>query len=373
MENVALPLSTNAAITLKMRNVTRVKGKGPVLRCGISAAGMSFDIKNCIFEAGQENPQIFDCDTEVGADLLANPGRLDFKHCILWVPGWKPMDGPADALNRLIWFGKELPDISTSVRYIDPGFKSRIRGDYTLGDSHYAAGRGNADALPTERDLAGKAWTGNDVGCFANPPRKSLNLNQDLAVISGDSIARASYISRGSQKMGARFTAAVGSPSYDPRDYAVASLQANGFRWLVDYIMTERSPSVMACTIGVNNINVGHAPTAATPEEIAAVILNSLDRIAEWGATPLWIGSAPSAPSGEHLQDGLKVNAAVEAGCEKRGYLHGNLIEAFRDVENWTRVLYDGDGHGVHYDADGHAIAAEIAADLYRRAKGKAE
>jgi lysophospholipase L1-like esterase len=264
-------------------------------------------------------------------------------------------------------------------------------------------GTGSAADLPANGPLGGGAWTGNDVGCYPLPGAGAYNwastLTDNAVAAVGDSIMNggsgvgAGNLQQRAYKVlqswrpdlvvyGGDDSADYGSPIGDYPNVAQSGVAFNGMRvapinWVIDRVVQIYHPKYVILSIGVNNTlttdTYGYNPGGATNGDIANEIMSSLDRIASYGMTPIWIGLEYDNSGHTDTQESIAdaINALVDAYCETKGYVYDNQIARFRFNSNWKVDYYDnrpaGNDH-LHPDADGNIVLASIMDTALRKA-----
>ena len=339
-----------------------------------------------------------------GATFLSNPSNWDVTNNIVWNTN-TPATWDYGSFDHISINDSYYVPMDKSNRFMDPGFvnygTSPLNSDLHLGSGSIATGRGLESALPSSGDLSANNWTGNDVGCYANPVAipPTLSLTPNTLVVSGHSIPWGTGASVPSSNL---FNVLAAMPTMSTTTVlggqgtgycrALPALKSDGYSFLVDYIMWTDRPSTVTAQIVLNDILNYKAVQSASSflSSVAASITQSLQKIADYGARPIWVGDSSNlSTTGSTIYNGdiITINQAVEAYCAARSWSYGSILERLVFDPNWevgcrggcsshpqTGDYYDciytnADGAGcspnLHPNNNGHSMIASLMENLY--------
>jgi len=347
--------SPNAAYLTETNNTFDFSIANPTN--SISGTGYILQIENNIMIAGEQgvvNPSILSLADATSLDMIANPNNYTIKNNVFFNYLIETESfGDVEAELMSLVFSNYLLDIDPSNIFVNPSFADYANQDYFLLVTSWAAGRGDATALP-DLDREGVAWTGADVGAFANPPVRAVSLSS--AAFIGDSIMNGIGADVGSKnyEVFANLTSIQAKiPS------AIGGIQSQGTQWLVDYVMSERQPMWVFLSSGINNITTAK-PTNWNAASLAATNANTMHKIARWGGVPIWLGITPedSTPTNADA-----VNALMSATCADNEWSFANLSTRMQLYAGWATHYYDDVDVNVHPNNAGHTLIAQMAAE----------
>lgn len=332
------------------------------------------DIRNNIFSSTAASPVLHFAST-AAADLVSNPSNYIIKNNVFW-----SSTQVNNALDAIINGGNYLIPMDASNYYLNPNFNNVSTGDLTINSTptQWIAGKGSVSVLP-QYDRNGLAWAGSDVGAYQLPTSIAPTYTAgSLIAFVGDSIMNGSSATTGNG-VSSQFTSSTGVLS--AANSAVSGIKVEGLRHWIDYVAVTSTPSTMFLSIGVNNLsNLGaRNPTNITDQELATEIETSLQRIINWGITPIWLG-VESVPDDQTHPDA--VNTLVNAWAQSNGVRYGSILDQMRFNSNWNLQAESGGYYGctsssncgnvgatlstdVHPNNAGHALIANLAEYLY--------
>jgi lysophospholipase L1-like esterase len=226
--------------------------------------------------------------------------------------------------------------------------------NYNFGSNSKALGRGDAAELPTQ-DLNGVAWSGAHIGCYSNPSTAAWTMTprSGKIVIIGDSIALG--VGKTGQTTGTLsglFGSTpfeivgtyndIGSNDHD-QNMSEAGRGIKEVFGLIDRAAEQQQPQYVFFYYGHNNIggtgNV-NSPSAMTAESFANWTRVIMDKAADWGITPVWIGMAP-ARDGDHVTYPNTWNSAVETAITG-AYTYDSMTRRFFVNSKYAKCEADG-------------------------------
>ncbi len=330
----------------------------------ISNTGNIIDISNNIMIAGQ-----FGSGTHIiaialndasSADIVANPGNYVIAHNAFWNYTIENAFQDSEGELQGIIDSTYLLNIDRSNIFVKPYFTDYAGHDYTMTPSSWVSGRGDNTKLPTA-DITGAAWTGNDIGAYANPSAtaRSVTINANKFAFVGDSIMNGSSAGAGSKAY--EVFASLSSLSTDAGSVAVGGIQSQGVQWLADYVMTTYAPAHVFVSTGINNIS-NAVPTNWSISSLATVNLNILNRMSDWGATDVvWLG-IPSIQGNPPDNTSVNTtNATVQASWSN----YADLLSSMEVNSSWKTDYYASLTTDVHPNNAGHTLIAKLSYGAY--------
>lgn len=344
---------------LATKNCTFAKSTG-VGSIVLTRAGNIFSLKNSIFVQQTTGISLYVSDA-AAVDLFSNPSNFDVTNNVFW----NVTTPLTSAIYEATWKGaNELMPAGTSNFFINPILTDFTNNNY-IPTGLNICGRGAAASLPSGGDITGAAWAGNDIGCYKNASASVTTITPNASKFGfvGDSIMNGSSATDGNkcyEKLAAMtgLTNVIGG--------GVSGLGVEGFRFSVDQFLIDNSPAVVFVSIGVNNLvnAASNDPANLTNAQLATEIITCLQKIADWGVRPVWLG-IPSLVNNQTEPEA--VNALVEAACVTNGWSYGSILARMKFRSDWNSagVYYDNLAADVHPNNTGHLLIASLAENLY--------
>lgn len=324
---------------------------------GFSTVGNIIDMRNNIFSSNIAAPTLH-FDNTTAPDLISNPSNYVIKNNIFWTSA--QTNG---ALDAIINGSNYLIPIDNTNYYFNPNFNNTSTGDLTINPTptQWLAGKGDASVLP-QYDRNGQAWAGSDVGAHQLPTSVAPTYTSGSSIaFVGDSIMNNSSATTGNG-VTSQFTASAGVSSISGS--AIGGLKVEGLRHWIDYVAATSTPSKIFLSIGVNNLSFGgvRSPSSMTNQQLATEITSSLQRITNWGITPVWLG-VESTSSGQADSDA--VNTLVNAWAQSNGVRYGSILDQMRLNANWNLQAESGGYYGCTSSANCGNVGATLSTDVH--------
>ncbi len=322
--------------------------------------GSVYHVHNNIFYANNDfDYRPFIMTDAVITDLMNNPTHWDVTNNI-WYWSKAPVNG---VIQYQYFIGgiTHMDQVDSTNHYINPQFTNTATDDYTIQAGSYVCGHGLQASLPVDGDVAGAAWTGNDVGAYKCPSSSTgVTLLNKVAFV-GDSI----------MLQGTAASTFAGQTGLDVVAVADSAISGAGMQKIfdsIDAVMINSSPSTVFLSIGINDLAL-QSPASATNTEYANYILEMLQKIEDWGATPIWLGIGTLNNYGGLPDTPIPIiNAAVEAGCVSHGWACDAYYDQMTFNPTWQSAspngYYDTNAN-VHPNTAGYRLIGEFAEYLY--------
>jgi len=335
-----------------------------------SAASSSVSIKNNIFYTDMGPAYGFiQFSSSVDGYLYAinNPDKWVIKNNVYYNPHASPYDTTFPLFQSHAGLSSShVFSIDGSNHFLDPLIVSTSTFDFRLSASSLACGHGEISALPAT-DINGESWFGNDVGAYKCSSDNAHPVLQNKVAFAGDSISASASSPAG------HFTTLTGISASDPTIAAWSGGTMVRIFSTIDGLMSSVSPpNTIFLEIGVNDF-VNRFPdydsTYPTSQEYANYITSILDKINDWGATPIWIGNGSFNNNQLYTDEKIhEINELVEANCVIRGYVCGSYLDQMMLNPLWQSPSPDGYydiAENVHPNSTGKNLMASTAAYLY--------
>ncbi|MBU0614253.1 peptidoglycan-binding protein [Patescibacteria group bacterium] len=363
------------ATDLTFINNTVLRGEfSPITLAGSSTGpDTTAEVKNNIFvmktdgTPGYERSTFF-VTAPAASQFIATPSNWDVTNNIFWNTT-TPASWASGDFNEIVHCGDELLPIDKSNRFIDPDFVeigtdwSDGSKDLSLNSSTNITGRGlNSALLYVDHD--GSAWTGNDIGAYANPSATPTTITPttDTVAFSGDSImwGAGSTSTKGYEAFDAMTS---GVTVYGGTGRAIGGIGIDGFRFFVDYVMFTDTPETMMIANGLGNLT-GPA-TNQTNAQLANEIIEVLEKVSDEGITPIWLGLESLMGNPPDNTNVAAVNRLVDVATENNGWAYGSILDSMSFNTDWKTDYYADLTADLHPNDDGHAVIAQLAENLY--------
>ena len=282
-------------------------------------------------------------------------------------------EDPETNSTPLATAGTEMFPLTADNYYIEPGFTNAAGDNYTLTAASYASGRGEAASCPAGGDVTGAAWTGADVGCYANPGAAQMpTITAGTVAFVGDSIAQGTGNLAATNLTG---WTVVGNGNLGA---AIGGSYSETAKWLIDRAAITWGPEYAVIITGHNNFKSGvTVPTNATYQQAADDLMVVAEKCTYWGITPIFLGNAPASGANYAAQTTVPIafNAVLEAECIDGGYAYASITDrmvfnttfanAFNAAGN-TEGYYGKNGlaGNVHPNTVGYQLILSLAEDL---------
>ncbi len=329
----------------------------------LADAGHRPKIKNNVFMdySAAHVSIIFDLAT--GQDFIKNPTHIDMTHNGFW-----RNDCTFNDIHRTIVVGTEqelFPPDNTN-RWLNPNLDG-----FAIGAGSYLAGRGNSGDLPAA-DITGASWRGADIGAYANPPLRTFTPVPGTICFIGDSIMYGANAKPGNtcwEKFGEltnNLTIVNGTTT------SIGGMSISGFFWALDNNITANGCETVFTDVGLANIAWTDYPANVTLKELGAHLEDALQKVEDWGATPIWLGfgSKTGNPPDNAKVDDLQ--SRIEARCVTNGWKYGSWLDRMRLRSDWKDhgIYYfclDGEGckADIHPNDNGQLLIGSLAESLY--------
>jgi lysophospholipase L1-like esterase len=287
--------------------------------------------------------------------VFNNPTALVLKNNVFWA------DTIADntSYDEVVYAANYQIPVDISNWFVNPLLDPTT---HAIGAGSYAAGKGDITALPAT-DLLGNAWSGADVGAVSNPATTGLSLTSNKAAFVGDSIMRGLTGPTAGNEVWTVFGNLTGLSVVTGANASIGSLHIEGARFLVDKVLTEQSPSTIFLAVGINN-TYNTFPANTTNQGFADTIdTQILAKIADRGATPIWLGVGSHGGATPVETKPLAVNATVGTYAALNSINYDSWLDRMM-LRGDYRNYYYGDT-GVHPNNAGHLLIAQLARYLY--------
>lgn len=291
---------------------------------------------------------------------LSNPNNWNVESNI-W---YNPNTSPYTSSYPVFYVGSISFKVDGSNHFLDPIFTSTSTPDFSLNSLSPACGHGNTNHLPSDGDLNEDDWFGGDVGAY-KCSNDDFNISlQDKVAFAGDSILTSATAPD-------YFTSLTG---IDHSDTSLAAWSGGTIQRLfstIDGLMVSDSPDTVFVSIGINNI-VSDYPDEednTTSQEYASYIAEIMEKIQDWGATPIWLGIGSANNYGSLPDTGIiAINDELESICDTRGWKCGSYLNQMMNNPLWQSAspdgYYDADGN-VHPNTAGKQLIAALSEYLY--------
>ncbi len=352
---LALGARTNVTVTNSTFFTSYAKFYMPA-----EASGSIFHIKNNIFYANTDTDyRPFVTVDAISAEIIANPDNWDVTNNI-WYWSKAPV---AEVIQYQYFIGghTHIDQVDSTNHYINPQFTATSTDDYTIQVGSDICGHGLQASLPADGDVTGVAWTGNDIGAYKCPSSSTGVTLLDKVAFVGDSIMLQGTVA-------STFTDQTGLDVVAVADTAISGAPMQKIFDSIDAVMINSSPSTVFLSIGINNLAL-QTPALATNTEYANYILEIMEKIEDWGATPIWLGIGTLNNYGGLPDTPIPIiNAAVEAGCVSHGWTCDAYYDQMTFNSSWQSAspngYYDTNGD-VHPNTAGYQLIGEFAEYLY--------
>jgi|GEM_PF-3128375 len=325
-----------------------------------ASIGSVYHIHNNIFYANTDfDYRPFVMTDAVVTDLINNPTNWDVTNNI-WYWSKAPVAG---VIQYQYFMGgiTHIDQVDSTNHYINPQFTNTATDDYTIQAGSYICGHGLQASLPADGDVTGAAWTGNDIGAYRCPSASTGVTLLDKVAFVGDSIMLQGTAA-------STFNTETGVAIVATTDSAITGAGMQKIFDSIDAVMINSSPNTVFLSIGINDLAL-QSPALATNTEYANYILEMLQKIEDWGATPIWLGIG-TLNSYNALPDTpiLIINAAVEAGCVSHGWTCDAYYDQMLFNPTWQSASPDGyyvASGNVHPNTAGYELIGRFAEYLY--------
>jgi hypothetical protein len=180
----------------------------------------------------------------------------------------------------------------------------------------------------------------------------------------GDSIMYGTAATSSANKWYSKFTALSGV-AITVDDFTVMSgLRVPGSYFQIDRAMMQHSPQTVFVSIGINNL-LGPYPANITAAQAAVAIEGLLQKIKNWGATPIWLGCESRTGNPPDNTIVTDTNTAVGVWCAANGVRYDSILARMVFDADWKTKYYADLTTNVHPDDDGHLLIGSLAENLY--------
>ncbi len=150
---------------------------------------------------------------------------------------------------------------------------------------------------------------------------------------------------------------------------AIGGLEVNGGRFFIDRLMTQVSPApkYVYVSIGINNMwqtNTANIDVAEGAELI-------MQKIIDYGATPIWLGVTSLTGNPPDNTDVDAVNVLVQTWCDTNDVAWGDILTEMEETGTWKTDYYADLTADVHPNNAGHELIGHHAAELLGPAQRK--
>jgi len=342
----------NAATNFTATNCTFFTSSVKVLSQAASS-GSTYNFKNNIFYADTTSDnRPFAMGDAIAAEIIATPAYWNVTNNVWY---------RASGYQQFISGNNHFEQVDATNHFIDPQFTATSTNDFTIQNGSYVCGHGLQASLPASGDVTGAAWTGNDVGAYKCPSSSTGVTLLDKVAFVGDSIMLSTTI-------GTEFNSQTGLTVATQADTAISGAYMQKIFASIDTVMINTSPSTVFLSIGINNLATV-SPSAATTDEYVDYLSEMMQKIEDWGATPIWLGIGTlNDINGYDDESVTAINAAMETECTSHGWTCDSYYDQMTLNSNWQSAspdgYYDTDGN-VHPNTAGYTLIGDFAEYLY--------
>ena len=253
----------------------------------------------------------------------------------------------------------DLCSLAASNFYVDPQFNNRAGGDYTIVENGAnIRGRGNNSEI-TGTDSAGNAWTGSDIGAYANPVGAVYKPAITVGTIAyiGDSIAFGA--SQTNRADGWPLTVVGSDENCDsaspPTCAAVGGSGGMAMKAYVDRAALAHHPQYIVLLSWHNNLSAtGISPANLTSQQAADDTIIAVAKAKYWGMTPIVIselGTKAANGAGQYTIPAA-LNTLLSSGCVTNTTLFCDALGRMRFNATWMNA-FNSSGTEGYYGATG--------------------